>query len=84
MGRARISERHLLCGPLLISWGEGKKQEAFVWIPTELNLNSGQKTNKSRSGNMDSSGNTNLALAVFGCLWESLIVFANDWVHFRV
>ena len=30
------------------------------------------------------SGNTNLALAVFGCLWESLIVFANDWVHFGV
>ena len=29
----------------------------------------------------NSSGNTNLALAVFGCLWESLIVFANDWVH---
>ena len=25
-----------------------------------------------------------LALAVFGCLWESLIVFANDWVHFGV
>ena len=29
----------------------------------------------------ESSGNTNLALAVFGCLWESLIVFANDWVR---
>ena len=28
-----------------------------------------------------SSGNTNLALAVFGCLWESLIVFAKDWLH---
>jgi hypothetical protein len=27
------------------------------------------------------SGNTNLALAVFGCLWESLIVFAKDWQH---
>ena len=33
---------------------------------------------------IESSGNTNLALAVFGCLWESLIVFANDWVHFGV
>ena len=30
------------------------------------------------------SGNTNLALAVFRSLWESLIVFANDWVHFGV
>ena len=27
------------------------------------------------------SGNTNLALAVFSCLWESLIVFAKDWLH---
>ena len=33
---------------------------------------------------LNSSGNTNLALAVFSCLWESLIVFANDWVHFGV
>ena len=27
------------------------------------------------------SGNTNLALAIFSCLWESLIVFAKDWLH---
>ena len=37
---------------------------------------------KSASGNpMSTSGNTNLALAVFSCLWESLIVFAKDWLH---
>ena len=27
------------------------------------------------------SGNTNFALAVFSCLWESLIVSAKDWLH---
>jgi hypothetical protein len=46
VGRASIGERHLLCGPLLISWGEGKKEEVFVCIPTELSLNGGRKTNK--------------------------------------
>ena len=32
-------------------------------------------------GTVYPSGNTNLALAVFSCLWESLIVFAKDWLH---
>ena len=42
------------------------------------------RLNHERNPPTVSSGNTNLALAVFSCLWESLIVFANDWVHFGV
>ena len=41
---ARIGKRDLLFCPLIISWDGGKKDEVFVWIPTELNLNSGRKT----------------------------------------
>ena len=33
------------------------------------------------SEDSQTSGNTNFALAVFSCLWESLIVFAKDWLH---
>ena len=45
---------------------------------------SGILATKTQLSSQTTSGNTNLALAVFGCLWESLIVFANDWVHFGV
>ena len=53
-------------------------------IPDQDNTRSDTNDEDDDHDNECQSGNTNLALAVFGCLWESLIVFANDWMHFGV
>ena len=54
--------------------GTGKTTVSWSWVTQVQVLFPNSKP--------EASGNTNLALAVFGCLWESLIVFAHDWVHF--
>ena len=55
----------------------------FLVLPSDLEWLDVHAYLKIKVGDIlfPASGNTNLALAVFSCLWESLIVFAKDWLY---